>query len=233
MGLGEPIKQNLARQQQRIADCCRRSGREDAVLLLAVSKAHSLSAIRAAHTAGQKDFGENYVQEALPKIDALREQHVRWHYIGRVQSNKTRLIAEHFDWVQSVASFKVARRLSDQRLPTQGPLNICVQVNISDEETKDGCLPREVESLCSQIARLPQLQLRGLMTIARQTSDPVLLRQDYARMQGLFGEIGRSMPACWDTLSMGMSADLETAIQQGATMVRLGTAIFGARPSTR
>ena len=228
------ITEKRARQQRRIANCLRQSGRKDEVILLAVSKAHTLSAIRTAYAAGQKDFGENYLQEALPKMAAMQEQtDICWHYIGRVQSNKTRLIAEHFDWVQSVASLKAARRLDTQRPSTKPPLNICVQVNISDEDTKGGCLPQDVEALCGRVAQLAQLRLRGLMTIARQTEDQTLLRQDYARMHALFTNIGVAMPACWDTLSMGMSADLEMAIQQGATMVRLGTAIFGARPTTR
>ena len=228
------LKANLGQQQQRIAACLDRSGRQDKVTLLAVSKAQALAAIRSAYAAGQRAFGENYLQEALPKIAAMQEQaDICWHYIGRIQSNKTRLIAEHFDWVQSVASLKAANRLSAQRTSTQAPLNICVQVNISNEETKGGCLPQDVESLCGQIAQLPQLRLRGLMAIPRQTEDQTLLSQDYARMHILFTNIGSAMPACWDTLSMGMSADLEIAIQQGATMVRLGTAIFGNRPPIR
>lgn len=193
--------------------------------LLAVSKTQPAEAIREAFDAGLRDFGENYLQEALEKQADLADLPLRWHFIGPIQSNKTKAIAEHFDWVHSVDRLKIAQRLSEQRPDALGPLNICIQVNVSGEASKSGCSPEAVAALAETIATLPRLRLRGLMTIPAPTENPVEQRQAFARLRRLKETLGADL----DTLSMGMSQDLEAAIAEGATWVRIGTALFGAR----
>jgi PLP dependent protein len=188
------------------------------VILLAVSKGQPLERIQAAVAAGQKAFGENYVQEAVQKMELLPA--LEWHLIGPLQSNKTRIVAERFDWVQTLASEKIARRLSEQRPASLPPLNVLIQVNVSGEQSKSGVAPREVEALARFVRSLPRLRLRGLMAIP----EPGAERSRYRAVKALFD----SLPGC-DTLSMGMSDDLDIALAEGATMVRIGTAIFGPR----
>jgi PLP dependent protein len=195
------------------------------VTLLAVSKGQSLERIKDAVAAGQKAFGENYVQEAVQKMDALPK--LEWHLIGPLQSNKTRLAAERFDWVQTVASEKIARRLSEQRPAGLASLNVLIQVNVSAEETKSGVALPEVPALASAISALPRLKLRGLMAIPEPGAD----RARYRSVKKLFDEL--STQFALDTLSMGMSDDLDMALAEGATMVRIGTAIFGPRNSQK
>ncbi len=204
----------------------------DTVHLLAVSKTRPPEDILEAAKAGQFAFGENYEQEAVAKIEAIRQSHpdlkLEWHFIGPIQSNKTRSIAEHFNWVHSVDREKIARRLSEQRPADLPPLNVCLQVNISQEKTKSGVIPEEVSHLAKAISAMPNLRLRGLMAIPEPESDPAKQRQPFQAMKALFDELvqaGYDM----DTLSMGMSDDMETAIQEGATTVRIGSAIFGKR----
>ncbi len=215
--------------RDRIAAACAASGRgSDCAHLLAVSKTFPADAIREAHAAGQSSFGESYVQEALPKIVALADLALDWHFIGPLQSNKTRQIAEHFHWVHSVDREKIARRLAEQRPKHLPPLNICIQVNVSGEASKSGIVPEESLALAKAVSRLPSLCLRGFMAIPEPTRDVSLQRQRFRIVAELLKQArGMGMPL--DTLSMGMSADLEAAIQEGATMVRVGTAIFGAR----
>jgi pyridoxal phosphate enzyme (YggS family) len=197
------------------------------VTLLAVSKGQPLERVAEAIAAGQKAFGENYVQEALEKMQLLPARGLEWHLIGPLQSNKTRAAAERFDWVQTVASEKIARRLSEQRPAHLAPLNVLIQVNVSGEASKSGVAPGEVQSLARAVAAMPRLKLRGLMAIPEPGAD----RQRYASVREAFerlkGEFG------FDTLSMGMSDDLDLALAEGATLVRIGTAIFGARSRQR
>ncbi len=193
--------------------------------LLAVSKTQPAAAIREAFAAGLRDFGENYLQEALDKQVELDDLPLIWHFIGPIQSNKTKAIAEHFDWVHSVDRLKIAQRLSDQRPATLPPLNICLQVNVSGEASKSGCTPQELGPLAEAVAAMPQLRLRGLMCIPAPTEDPAEQRAAFARLRLLRDELALDL----DTLSMGMSQDLEAAIAEGATWVRIGTALFGAR----
>ncbi|WP_136680552.1 YggS family pyridoxal phosphate-dependent enzyme [Neptunomonas sp. XY-337] len=200
----------------------------DEVLLLAVSKTRSSAEVRALHQLGQRDFGENYLQEALDKIDALNDQAIVWHFIGPIQSNKTRPIAERFAWVHSVDREKIARRLSEQRPADTAPLNICLQVNISEEVSKSGCLPSELPALIDAVKALPGIRLRGLMAIPAATDDPAEQRAALHAMQQLFQAAKTQVPGL-DTLSMGMSGDMEEAVAQGATIVRIGTALFGPR----
>ncbi|MBM3345767.1 MAG: YggS family pyridoxal phosphate-dependent enzyme [Betaproteobacteria bacterium] len=216
----------------RIAAACAAAGRPaDAVQLLAVSKAFPADTVRAAAAAGLRDFGENYVQEAQGKIDATRDLALAWHFIGPIQSNKTRPIAEQFDWVHTVDREKVARRLSEQRPAGRAPLNACIEVNISGEASKNGVAPVEVEVLARLMAGLPRLRLRGLMTIPEPTGDMALRRRRFAQLRELLAMLAGKGIAL-DTLSMGMSADLEAAVAEGATIVRVGTAIFGERTKT-
>lgn len=223
------ITQNLDAVRLRIGQAAHAAGRDAGeVTLLAVSKTKPVADIRAAQAAGQRDFGENYLQDALPKIDALIDQDIRWHFIGPIQSNKTRAIAEKFDWVHSVDRLKIAERLNQQRPSRLGPLNICLQVNISNESAKAGVSPDELPALIAAVAPLAQLRLRGLMAIPRATSDPAEQRQAFLALRQLLVDCADSCPSL-DTLSMGMSADLEAAIAAGATLVRVGTDIFGAR----
>lgn len=224
------IELGLQGAKSRIADAARASGRDAReIVLVAVSKTFPAAAIRAAHAAGQRHFGESYVQEALPKMDALADlADVVWHYIGPVQSNKTRSIAERFAWVHSIDRLKIAERLAAQRPASLGPLQVCVQVNTSGEASKSGCAPGDAPALAHAVAALPGLALRGLMTVPEPTDDRDLQRRRFASLAALRDRLARE-GLVLDTLSMGMSADVEEAIAAGSTMVRLGTAIFGAR----
>ena len=198
------------------------------VRLLAVSKTQVAESLRSAFNAGQHCFGENYLQEALIKISALADLNIEWHFIGPIQSNKTKDIANHFDWVQSVDRLKIAQRLSNQRPDNLGKLNICIQVNIDGEASKSGVKPDEVLALAEQIKHFDKLTLRGLMIIPAKTNDSQLQRQSFQRAQALFNLLVEHYPSV-DTLSMGMSSDMAEAIEQGSTMVRIGTALFGQR----
>jgi PLP dependent protein len=218
------IAHALSLVNERIAAACAHGKRaSSAVTLVAVSKAQPVEAIAAAVAAGQRTFGENYVQEALDKMARLDRADLIWHFIGPIQSNKTRDIAEHFAWAHGVDRLKVAQRLSDQRPDTLPPLNVCVQVNASAEDSKSGVAPADAEALCRQVQKLPRLQLRGLMAIPAP-GDGAALR----RMRELFERL-RGQGLALDTLSMGMSDDFEAAIAEGATLVRVGSAIFGQR----
>ena len=224
------IEGNLQHVRARIATACAAAGRNvEDVTLLAVSKTWGADAVRAAWEAGQTAFGENYVQEAVAKIAALRDLPLQWHCIGPLQSNKTRVVAEHFDWVHTVDRLKIAERLSEQRPEALAPLNVCIQVNIDGGPSKSGVAPAEAPALAQAVAQLPRLRLRGLMTIPDITSDLIAARAIHSRARALFDQLNHEGLAL-DTLSMGMSADLEPAIAAGATMVRVGSAIFGARP---
>lgn len=220
------IAENIAKVGARIREAAQASQRNFADIgLLAVSKTKPADAIREAHAAGLRDFGENYLQEALEKQAALSDLPLIWHFIGPIQSNKTRPIAEHFDWVHSVDRLKIAQRLSDQRPAHLAPLNICLQVNVSGEDSKSGCSPEELPELAQAITALPNLKLRGLMAIPEPTDDVAAQHAAFARLRQLRDDLGLQL----DTLSMGMSHDLEAAIAEGATWVRIGTALFGAR----
>ena len=232
------LQANLKALTERITSAAARSGRlAEAISVIAVSKTFPAEAVVALARCGQRQFGENYVQEALAKIAAVRaaapELPLLWHFIGPIQSNKTRQIAEHFDWVQSVDRLKIAQRLSEQRPAHLPPLNVLLQVNISGEASKSGVAPDDVPAMAREVSALPRLRLRGLMAIPEPTDDPALHRLPLAAMKRLFEAQRQSQRAAghadWDTLSMGMSADLEAAIGQGATMVRVGTALFGER----
>ena len=223
------IGQNLQQVQARIRAACDAAGRGcDAVTLLAVSKTFGPDAVRAAHAAGQTAFGENYLQEAVDKMAALRDLPLEWHCIGPIQSNKTRLVAEHFDWAHTVDRLKTAQRLSDQRPPEMAPLQVCLQVNIDGGANKAGVAPGEALALAQQIATLPRIQLRGLMTIPEPAPDFDAALAVHRRAHNLLQQL-RAAGLQLDTLSMGMTGDLEAAIHAGSTMVRVGTAIFGGR----
>ncbi len=223
------IEKNLAGVQRRIAAACQRYGREKSTIkLLAVSKKKSLQDIEAAFRGGQRDFGESYLQEAEDKITQLGDHDIRWHFIGPIQSNKTRSIAKLFDWVHSVDRLKIARRLSEARPDDRPPLQLLLQVNIDTDPHKSGIAPADIASLADEVVDLPRLQLRGLMAIPAMHTDFAAQREPFAAMHRLFTTLQRNHPGC-DTLSMGMSADLEAAIAEGSTLVRIGTAIFGAR----
>ncbi len=227
------ISTNLQAVKRRIIGACSASGRDpEAVGLLAVSKTFPAVALREAHAAGQRSFGENYVQEALAKQKALADLGLEWHFIGPLQSNKTRPVAEHFDWVHTIERLKIAARLAEQRPAHLPPLNVCVQVNISGEASKSGCAPQEAPALCRAVAALPRLHLRGLMAIPEPSieneENSALARRRYASLRTLCDALNAEGLAL-DTLSMGMSHDLEDAILEGATIVRVGTAIFGER----
>lgn len=225
----QPIAGRLAAVRHRIATAARAAGRDpDDVRLIGVSKRQPAEAVRAALDAGLRDFGENFVQEALDKMDALGETPARWHFIGALQSNKTAAVAEHFDWVHSVDRLKLARRLSAQRPEALAPLNLCVQVNIGDEHSKSGVAPAEAGALAREIAGLPRLALRGLMAVPPPETDPGRQRAWCRQLATLYAAL-RADGLALDTLSMGMSDDLEAAIAEGATLVRIGTALFGAR----
>lgn len=226
-----PITQQLAAVRARIAKAEIRYGRTSgSVTLLAVSKTHDASALQAAHAGGQLHFGESYAQEALEKMRALHKLPLVWHFIGPLQSNKTRDVAEHFAWVHSVDREKIARRLNEQRPETLPPLNVCLQVNISGEASKSGVAPAEVAALARVVADCPRLRLRGLMAIPAPQPDFDQQRAAFRALHELYEQL-RTAGFDLDTLSMGMSDDLEAAIAEGATLVRVGTAIFGARPA--
>jgi pyridoxal phosphate enzyme (YggS family) len=222
------IHDNLQAVRQRIARAAAAAGRDARdVTLLAVSKTHPATLVEQALAAGQRAFGENYVQEALEKMDALAGRQAEWHLIGPLQSNKTRLVAERFDWVQSVESEKVARRLAEQRPAGMAPLNVLVQVNVSGEASKSGAGVDQVLLLSESIQKLPRLRLRGLMAIPEPGADAARYRE----LQNLYEQLKARFR--FDTLSLGMSDDLEQAVAAGATMVRIGTAIFGSRRKIR
>lgn len=226
------IGDNLQQVRARVAKACKSAGRDAAgVQLLAVSKTFGPEAVREAHAAGQHAFGENYVQEALSKIEALADlrAELEWHCIGPLQSNKTRLVAEHFDWAHSVDRLKIAQRLSEQRPAGLPPLQVCLQVNVDGGANKSGVTPAEAVALASAVAELPRLRLRGIMAIPEPAPDFVAQRALFMGAAAVFDQI-RSAGIAIDTLSLGMSADLEAAIAAGSTMVRVGTAIFGGRP---
>lgn len=213
----------------RMHQACVESVRSPTELcLIAVSKAQPAERLGELAEAGQRDFGESYVQEALPKLDALAGRGLVWHFIGPIQSNKTRPIAEHFDWVHSVDRLKIAERLSAQRPEGMPPLNVCLEVNISGETGKGGVAPADLPALAQAVAALPRLRLRGLMAIPAPSHDPVQQRAAFRRLRELLGQL-RADALDLDVLSMGMSDDLEAAIAEGATHVRVGTALFGVR----
>lgn len=223
------IPGNLQHVRARIATACQRAGRGvEEVTLLAVSKTFGADAVRAAAAAGQRAFGENYIQEGVEKIAALRDLGLMWHCIGPIQSNKTRLVAEHFDWVHTVDRLKIAERLSAQRPADRPPLNVCIQVNIDGGANKSGVAPGEALALARAVAAVPQLKLRGLMSIPEIAPDFEAARAVHASARALFDRLNADGLGL-DTLSMGMSDDLEAAIAAGSTMVRVGTAIFGSR----
>lgn len=220
---------NMQAVRQRVADAARACGRDPAAVgLIAVSKTFGADAVAAAHACGQRVFGENYVQEAVDKIVALASLGLEWHFIGPIQSNKTRQIAENFAWVHSVDRAKIAERLAAARPAALAPLQVCIQINIGDENTKSGVAPADAPALARAIAALPRLKLRGLMTIPPASDDPAQQRRYFAELRKLKEQLAMAGVAL-DTLSMGMSADLEAAIAEGATLVRVGTAIFGQR----
>ncbi|WP_434679156.1 YggS family pyridoxal phosphate-dependent enzyme [Pseudomonas sp. R1-18] len=220
------IAANISTLESRILSAARAAQRDPAAIgLLAVSKTKPADAIREAYAAGLRDFGENYLQEALGKQAELTDLPLCWHFIGPIQSNKTRPIAENFAWVHSVDRLKIAQRLSEQRPEGLEPLNICIQVNVSGEASKSGCTPEDLSALAAAISELPRLKLRGLMAIPEPTEDVNAQAAAFAAVRTLRDNLNLPL----DTLSMGMSHDLEAAIAQGATWVRIGTALFGAR----
>ena len=223
------IATNLQAVQTRISTAARAAGRPpESIALLAVSKTWPLSSVIDAATAGQRAFGENYVQEGVDKAIATVDRALDWHFIGPLQSNKTRPVAEHFAWVHSIDRLKIAERLSAQRPADLPPLQVCVQVNVSGEASKSGCHPDEALALCQAVAALPRLTLRGLMAIPEPADDEAGQRAPFRQLREIFETI-RAAGLPLDTLSMGMSHDLEAAIAEGATIVRIGTAIFGER----
>ncbi len=233
------ISDRLRAVQQRITAAAKAAGRDPAaVSLLAVSKTWGLDAVREAAVAGQRAFGENYVQEGVDKVEALRamrlaelgpgEPGLEWHFIGPLQSNKTRRVANTFDWVHSIDRLKIAERLAEQRAADLAPLKVCIQVNVSAEESKSGVAPAQLSALAHAVAALPRLQLRGLMCIPEPSADPAVLRARFALLRELQAALVADGLAL-DTLSMGMSQDIELAVAEGATMVRVGSAIFGER----
>ena len=223
------IKNNLQAIRLRMDKACKAVGRDPtSVRLLAVSKTFPAQAVAQAHAVGQIDFGENYIQEGVEKIQALAHLPLVWHCIGPIQSNKTRLVAEHFDWVHSVDRLKIAQRLSEQRPPERGPLQVCIQVNVDGGPTKAGVPPEQAAELARQIATLPGLRLRGIMSIPEPAPDFASALAVYQRSLALYESL-QAQGFDLDTLSLGMSADLEAAIHAGSTTVRVGSAIFGAR----
>jgi pyridoxal phosphate enzyme (YggS family) len=233
MAIMTTISEHLQTVMQRLASACVLAGRDpESVNLLAVSKTQPAGAVRAAFAAGQTQFGENYVAEALDKMSALADLRARigWHLIGPLQSNKTRSVAEAFDWVHSVDRLRIAERLSEQRPAHLPALQVCLQVNISGEASKSGVAPAELPALAAAVARLPGVRLRGLMAIPAPAEGQAAQRAPLAALRSLFEQLKQQQPElALDTLSMGMSADLEVAVLEGTTMVRIGTAIFGSR----
>jgi len=223
------VTENLALIKDLLAFSAVEAGREpDAVTLLAVSKKQPVSAILAAAEAGQRDFGENFVQEGLEKISRTRDRNLVWHFIGHLQTNKTRLVAENFDWVHTIDKLKTARRLSEQRPESLEPLNVCLQVNVDDEASKSGLLPEALPELAAAVAELPGLSLRGLMCLPAARLEFEAQRVPFARLRKMAESLS-AIGCRTDTLSMGMSDDYRAAIFEGATIVRIGTAIFGPR----
>lgn len=229
------IGSKLQEVKRRITAACTESGRDaNSVTLLAVSKTFDAAAVRQAHAAGQRAFGENYVQEALAKIDTLADLRpgIEWHLIGPLQSNKTRAVAEAFDWVHTVDRLKIAQRLSDQRPAWLAPMNICLQVNVSGEASKSGLKPQDVAAVARSVSQLPGLRLRGLMSIPEPAEGQAAQRAPHQALHRLLSTL-RAEGLDLDTLSMGMSADLEAAVAEGATLVRVGTAVFGGREAVK
>jgi pyridoxal phosphate enzyme (YggS family) len=225
----ELIPSRLIDCQKRLENNLAIYGRDtESAQLIAVSKTFPPAAIEQAYQVGQRAFGENYVQEAVEKILSLKALNIQWHFIGPIQSNKTTLIAEHFDWVHSISRLKIAQRLSDARDADRVPLQVCLQVNVSGELSKEGCNPSEVKALAEQIIELPNLKLRGLMTIPEATTDSEKTKASFAKLRSLRDHL-RAVGIPVDTLSMGMSDDMEIAIAEGSTMVRIGRGIFGER----
>lgn len=227
------ISNNIAVVQKKITTASQRAGRQDNVQLLAVSKTKPISLIKQAFKDGLTHFGENYVQESVDKIQQIKvdpdfDKPITWYFIGPLQSNKTRPVAENFDWVQSVDRLKIAQRLDQQRPEDLPILNICLQVNISGEESKSGADLTQVMELAEQVQCLSRLKLRGIMAIPQKSNDPEVVKQQFTALQNIYLQLQKKYPEI-DTLSMGMSGDLESAIQCGSTMVRIGTDIFGAR----
>lgn len=225
----DTIKQRYEQVVADIAAAARQSARNpDEIRLLGASKQQPAAAIRALAELGLEDFGENYLQDALDKQAELADLPLTWHFIGHIQSNKTRDIANHFDWLHSVDRLKIARRLSDQR-ERSNPLNLCLEVNIDEEPSKSGLAPGEVAEVAAAVALLPHIRLRGLMAIPKPETDPALQRAAFRRVRELHERL-RAAGLELDTLSMGMSGDMQAAIAEGATIVRIGTALFGPRP---
>lgn len=223
------IAENLADISQRIHTAATAAGRKaDSVAILAVSKTHSVDKIREAYAAGVTSFGESYVQEAIQKIVALKDLPLEWYFIGPIQSNKTRSIAEHFQWVLSIDRLKIAKRLNEQRPQYLPPLNICVQVNVSRESSKSGIVQQALHEFVEQLVELPQLKLRGLMAIPQKTTEEAAQRAMFNELRRMFDDLNQHGYQL-DTLSMGMSADLEAAVMEGSNLVRIGTGLFGAR----
>jgi len=226
------IKKQIITLQHRFEQAAIASHREPKqITLLAVSKTQSAVIVREAAVAGLNCFGENYLQEALVKIEALADLKLQWHFIGPIQSNKTKDIAQHFDWVQSVDRLKIAKRLAQQRPVDLGKLNVCIQVNIDNEASKSGILPENLLDFAQQIQKFEQLQLRGLMVIPTASNDQRQQQQSFQYAQQLYSQLAAIYPNV-DTLSMGMSGDLEQAISAGSTLIRIGTSLFGERSTS-
>lgn len=227
------IQHNLTHIQQQITTYCQNVNRaENSVKLLAVSKTKPIQDILSAYDCGQTAFGENYVQEGIEKIQYCQQHNIQleWHFIGPLQSNKTKLVAQYFDWMQTLSRAKIADRLNEQRPAHLAPLNVLIQINISNEESKSGISPKDLIPLAKHIEKLPHLRLRGIMAIPEHTDDSAKQIKLFSQMQELFKQLQTLFPQQpIDTLSMGMSADMENAIKCGSTMVRIGTAIFGKR----
>ena len=225
----QDVAHNLAAVRARIAAAAARAGRDPAsIRLVAVSKTQPPEAVKAAWQAGQRDFGENYLQDALPKLDALADREAQWHFIGQLQSNKTRVIAERFEWVHTLDREGIARRLSEQRPAALPPLQVCLQVNVSGEASKGGVAPERLPALAHAVADLPRLKLRGLMSIPAAHEGETAQRPPHRLLRELLDSLNARGLAL-DTLSMGMTGDLEAAVLEGSTLLRIGTAIFGPR----
>lgn len=225
------IAHNLALIQQRVRKAATACGRNSSdIQLLGVSKKCSAQDIREAYEAGVQHFGESYLQEALPKISSLSDLDLVWHFIGPIQSNKTRQIAEHFSWVHSVDRMKIASRLNEQRPAKLVPLNVCIQVNISLEDSKSGIIKEAVRDFAAQLVKLPRLRLRGLMAIVEKTSDQQRQRGMFSQLRDILNDLNQRGMSL-DTLSMGMTDDLEAAVMEGSTFLRIGTGLFGPRQS--
>ena len=226
------IAERVAIVRQRIKKAAREAGRDpDDILLLAVTKAQSLTHIKEGIQCGLNSFGENYAQESIPKVKALEDNSVDWHFIGPLQTNKTKMVAKSFNWIHSLDKVKTARRLSDQRPANLPPINVCIQINIDNEETKGGIAPNRLGETVDQILELSQIKLRGLMAIPARRTTEYNQRKVFGKLVKLQDSVNARLDICQklDTLSMGMSSELEAAIKEGATIVRVGTAIFGAR----